>query len=425
MKHILALHLSLALLLPVLCACNTGNTTTDFLHVETMDNENFEVESYKAAETGSGADSVSAAAITVRTLVEPTMEYRAIFKFQEGLAPVIGTPDFIDYRDYYTSTSGSYLGYIDKNGKIVIPIESFYEYWAFQDGGKPAYSSEGLVRVRDRNDKWGFSNQAGALVIPREYDGAGDFSEGLATVRKNGKAGYIDKTGRVVTPLEYESYVTGDFSEGLAAVRKNGETGYIDKNGNTIIPLEYEAARSFSDGLAAVQKSGKWGYIDKTGKVVIPFEYDEVGNFSEGLASVGKNNYMGFIDKTGKLVIPFTYHMYFYFDAHADIYFLPDFSNGLAAVSSGTPQLGNTEGGWGFIDKAGNVVVPFEYDGESKFSEGLALVVKNRKHGYIDKTGKVVVPLEYDSGNPFREGLAAVQKNGRWGILQIDGFWSN
>lgn len=43
------------------------------------------------------------------------------------------------------------------------------------------------------------------------YDYARDFSEGLVEVKQNGKYGIIDKTGKVVIPLMYDS--VGNFSE--------------------------------------------------------------------------------------------------------------------------------------------------------------------------------------------------------------------
>jgi len=39
------------------------------------------------------------------------------------------------------------------------------------------------------------------------------------------RKGYIDKTGRVVVPLEYE--IASNIFEGLAVVRKNGEWGIL------------------------------------------------------------------------------------------------------------------------------------------------------------------------------------------------------
>lgn len=49
-----------------------------------------------------------------------------------------------------------------------------------------------------------------------------------------------------------------------------------------------------------------------------------------------------------------------------------------------------------------------KYDQLSLFSEGYAAVCKNGKWGYIDKAGQEVIPCQYDWANPFHEGLASV-----------------
>ncbi len=95
------------------------------------------------------------------------------------------------------------------------------------------------------------------------------------------------KTGEIIDEFNY----MWSFSDGLAMVRKGdfetGKYGFIDKTGEVVVPLEYDDAQNFSEGLAVVEKDGKWGYIDKTGKVVVPLgEYDYAYPFSEGLAEV-------------------------------------------------------------------------------------------------------------------------------------------
>ena len=48
-----------------------------------------------------------------------------------------------------------------------------------------------------------------------------------------------------------------------------GKWGYIDKTGKVVIPCQWENARTFSEGFALVRDdNGKWWKIDKTGKVV-------------------------------------------------------------------------------------------------------------------------------------------------------------
>src|SRR5688572_3761124 len=46
--------------------------------------------------------------------------------------------------------------------------------------------------------RWGYINTAGELVIEARYDDAGPFSEGLASVNKRGKWGFIDQNGNEI-----------------------------------------------------------------------------------------------------------------------------------------------------------------------------------------------------------------------------------
>jgi len=42
-------------------------------------------------------------------------------------------------------------------------------------------------------------------------------------------------------------------------------------------------------------------------KIVIPLIFDKADSFFEGIAGVRKNNKWGFIDRNGKVVVPFQY----------------------------------------------------------------------------------------------------------------------
>lgn len=148
----------------------------------------------------------------------------------------------------------------------------------------------------------------------------------------------------------------------------------------------------------------------KTGeKIKELYSYERVYNFSEGLALAQRySDYKwGFIDKTGKEVIPFNYN-----DAR-------NFTEGLAAVEINFK--------WGFIDKAGKIIIPLQYVQTWSFSEGLAQVRLNNKIGFINKTGAIVIPLkyEYDSdyyySNGFSEGLARVKLNNKFGFIDKKG----
>lgn len=141
--------------------------------------------------------------------------------------------------------------------------------------------------------------------LKKKFDDAWNFSEGLAVVKLNEKYGFVDKSGDVVIPIEYDK--TALFSEGLAAVKKDDKWGFIDKKGEVVIPFEYDSATFFSEGLAAVKKDGKYGFIDKKGDVGIGFRFDEAWKFEEGFAIVKLNGLWGKIDKVGNFYLGLGY----------------------------------------------------------------------------------------------------------------------
>jgi TPR repeat protein len=65
--------------------------------------------------------------------------------------------------------------------------------------------------------------------------------------------------------------------------------------------------------------------------------------------------------------------------------------------------LGTAEksGKYGYINKSGEVVIPYRYDFAMSFKDGLAFVRKNYKHGYIDKNGNEVIKIEHSSLSTF------------------------
>ncbi len=94
--------------------------------------------------------------------------------------------------------------------------------------------------------------------------------EGLFPIFVNDKWGYIDNTGKVVIESQFEG--VHRFSGGLAVVEIQKKFGYIDKTGNIVIELKFDKAGDFSNGLAYVNigavwyehySGGKYGYIDK------------------------------------------------------------------------------------------------------------------------------------------------------------------
>lgn len=260
--------------------------------------------------------------------------------------------------------------------------------------------SEGLAAVKN-NNKWGFIDKTGKIILPCIWTQAGSFCEGLAFVADEiGHKGYIDKTGKIIVKLpvsEYSYNNTYDFHEGLACIKKDGKYGFIDRNGNVVIPCVWDDASYFSEGIAPVKdgETKKWGYIDKTGSCVIECKWNnEAHPFSDGLGLVRHNGTFYYIDKTGSEVLKMYNYKY-----------SGRFCDGLAWVE-------NEHFNEGFIDKSGNEVIPCQgkYSYRS-FREGLAAFYGTYDWGFIDKSGNVVFSKKGHLKGvlSFSEGLAVVR----------------
>lgn len=121
--------------------------------------------------------------------------------FHDGVAPVK-----IEWK----------RGYIDKEGEFFEKEPPASEP-VFETGFHPHYELHyGLVRFVE-NQKFGYKDENGNVVIKPQYFDAADFSEGLACVKKGktGSWGYIDTAGKTVIPVQFKQ--AKPFHEGLAA----------------------------------------------------------------------------------------------------------------------------------------------------------------------------------------------------------------
>lgn len=105
----------------------------------------------------------------------------------------------------------------------------------------------------------------------------------------------------------------------------------------------------------------------------------------------------GYMDKEGNLIIPYKYDRAY------------DFSEGLAMVYSTKNKIDF----YGYVEEKGGEVILLQYEFGESFSQGLALVRQNRKFGFIDKKGDIIIPFNFDDADSFEYGEARVKINGR------------
>jgi len=79
------------------------------------------------------------------------------------------------------------------------------------------------------------------------------------------------------------------------------------------------------------------------------------------------------------------------------------------------------DGKSGFINHNGQIVIGFQFDGASSFSEGLARIFVGDKVGFIDTNGSVVIPPKFDSALGFSDGLSVVTIGDKEGYINKTG----
>ena len=157
-----------------------------------------------------------------------TSQYKTVLPLSDGLAAVANAP---------TGDSSLKWGFIDKSGKVVIPL--IYDVVTFFHDGLAVV---GKAYGRGRNLKWGVIETLGPQVTPNvHYDAAKILGEGFATVgyarphRKGLKWNLINRENTMILHGfdDFGCFINGrasaSYTEG-GVVRK----GYINKVGDFV-----------------------------------------------------------------------------------------------------------------------------------------------------------------------------------------------
>jgi len=172
-------------------------------------------------------------------------------RFSEGLAP---------YHD-----KDKVHGFVDTNGKVVIKAK-------FTTVG---YFANGLAWAKTPDKKVGYINKTGEWAIKPSFLAAKNFDSvsGLARIKNETSWAYVNTAGELLK-VTTETY--GDFGDGLALGKKDGKVGYFNAQGEWVIKPQFEAGRKFKNGFAAVKKNGKWGFVNKSGELVVKAKFDGI-----------------------------------------------------------------------------------------------------------------------------------------------------
>jgi WG containing repeat len=152
-------------------------------------------------------------------------------------------------------------GIMDKTGKVIVPLK----YSAITEFTKGIY----LVKLGNKIQL--ISGASKKLAEWDSYDSWRNISEGIAFLQiKNaladgGKLVMINNAGKEVSTARFDA--VGDFKNGIAPVKTDGKWFFIDKTGKPLFESKYDNIYSFDKGgITRVSLNNRWFYIDKAGR---------------------------------------------------------------------------------------------------------------------------------------------------------------
>jgi hypothetical protein len=293
--------------------------------------------------------------------------YYSVVNFSDGICalqetstsiPHLADKNFNKIKDLYTYFKGPYsegLAYAtnSQTGTIYYLDKKGYEAFnvAAKEGSK---CTGGFITIADKNNRLYHVNKKGKPITTKTWEDAGEFSEGLATVKENGKWGFIDTSGKKIIDTKYD--IVSNFSKGAAIAKLNNEFFLINKKGEPIGNARYEAAGVPGNGTFPVQKDKLAGLIDSKGNVIVDFKYNSILYMTEDRVWAAKDNK------------------------------------------------------WGLLDNKGKALTEFIYQGAYDFKDGFARVMLNDKAGIVNKSGKIILPAEYQSlGSIYKSTILGIK----------------
>ena len=334
------------------------------------------------------------------------------------------------------TNTGIIYGYIDYEGKMLIEPE--YEsisrcleyedeevYLVFMQNGKKGVIKDSKVIIKPRyqsvvyydvsnifivnkNKKYGFYNNEGDEILKpsySEYSVAGNY---ISVKDEKGNMMLYDIHGNVVNTNTYKSIIETNNPSYFIAQDEQGYYSIISKDfqiGNKYTSITY----AFDNFFVVTTEENLYGVIDVYAGLEIVPEYDviiplenvhalearkgsTVDIYSEKIekiitmenavveainkdyVSIYSNTELEYINKVGEIV------------PNTEVY------KDLKLYSYQAD-----DGKWGFVDKAGNLVVDCKYDVVTELNEyGYAGIFQENKWGVIDENGKVVVVPSYE-----------------------------
>lgn len=212
------------------------------------------------------------------------------------------------------------------------------------------------------------------------------FSEGLAAIKIQDKWGFVDLNGKLVIAPQFEEVQS--FANGLATAKKDHKVGYIDPKGAWQISPQFAAGYDFGQKTALVMHAdGHQSLINRQGEEVLRFpgHINPCCDFDRGLLYANRNFPVVLRNADGRAQ-PLPANA-----THVQGNFVGNRMGAAQQVPEEPYQL------YGYLDTEGHWAIPPRFAEINSFTGAVALVREpKQQEGLINRQGEYVLPPVQD-----------------------------
>lgn len=379
-------------------------------------------------------------------------------------------------------------GLVDKSGKVIIPpvykeiqlrgnkvvALPFKKWTLYGEGsrGEQTFYFDNAIPIDGHNFAIQAHDHIGIIDREEVYRAylqnlqLLDVRHGLLLVSNGQYEGVVNKDGKVVLPVNYDSVdIREEVIFGQIKRRDKQDWQAFNHQGVLQSNYRYESFFEVSEDRIGAVRNGKSGLLDNSGNEASPFLYDKVSSMTERKAVVSYQGNKGIINDLGHWVItPYkdqlaVYNRYIFYKQGTQSGLL-DFSGEVLYQTQkdlfptdDNFVISHDLDGYQVLSGQGELLTSNHYDSVYSihsdmlalkegseyllfrpttndmlktpenteiiggFAEGAISAKIDGQWGFISEQGLLSIANRYEAVNPFSEGLAAVKLIGKWGVI--------
>lgn len=262
-----------------------------------------------------------------------------------------------------------------------------------------AQAPDTLLPVKSHH-LWGFINKSGKLVIPAEYEGVDPFANGnmLTKAIKGGKALIINRSNTVIAETGFEDLHV--LNDSLMAVLKGGSWGVYTMHNINVLPHLYSRISIENRDYLKLKTDTGCGLSDLHGNMIIPVRYDSIALIYHGFIVI-KNGLQGLFTNKGYKVL----------DTHYD------------SIQRGAADcyFYSLHGAWGAVGDNGQALLAPEWNSVDVLSAYLVQLQKKDKSYLYSPVANRILDSTAELYIAFRPHYARVLNELRLGVINDRG----